>query len=217
MCNKGENTSAIYRLKVSEKYAFVQTNSKLIPYIVGENEEPFDLPENEKQIILSSHSIIKEIDTEVEMKGNASTSLMKTLISKKPSSGKPSAANTPISPTQNQLDPLFNSSSNSNSTSKQTQKGKNGHTNTQLSFDENQKPQLLSPTLNRQTSSPIGTKFALTMLGLTPSTTLHQKVQGLSECSSKSIDEGFMTQGDDISLYNNGNYMLFFCLIYLLL
>ena len=204
---------------MSEKYAFVQTNSKLIPYIVGENEEVFDLPENEKQIILSSHSIIKEIDTEVEMKGNASTSLMKTLISKKPSnpsSGKPSASNTPISPTQTQLETLFNSSNTNNST-KQLQKGKNGQTNNQTAFDEfnNQKqPPLLSPTLNRQTSSPIGTKFALTMLGLTPNATLHQKVQSLNECS-KSIDEGFMPQVDEISLYNNGNYNFFFlCFMY---
>jgi hypothetical protein len=53
VCNKGENTSAIYRLKVSEKYAFVQTHSKLVPYILGENEEAFDLPENEKEKTLT--------------------------------------------------------------------------------------------------------------------------------------------------------------------
>ena len=60
--NKNENTSAIYRLKISEKYAFVQTQSKLIAH-VSDNDSTFrggdDCKEQEEMIIFSLHSIIK--------------------------------------------------------------------------------------------------------------------------------------------------------------
>jgi hypothetical protein len=57
--NKTENTSAIYRLKVSEKYAFVQTNSKLIQNEFYDDQLFSETTENDKKIILSCHSIIK--------------------------------------------------------------------------------------------------------------------------------------------------------------
>lgn len=68
VCTKGDNTSAIYRLKVSEKYAFVQTHSRLVANIdhnnnllsfSNNNNNNTDLGENDKQIICSTHSIIK--------------------------------------------------------------------------------------------------------------------------------------------------------------
>ncbi len=66
MLAKGENTSAIYRLKVTEKYAFVQTNSRLVkaePSNTAEDDssdmsEPGKAALNEP-VIYSSHSIIK--------------------------------------------------------------------------------------------------------------------------------------------------------------
>ena len=54
---KGDNTSAIYRVKINEKYAFVQTSSKLIPF--NSDLDLFDNEENDNQLILSTHSIIK--------------------------------------------------------------------------------------------------------------------------------------------------------------
>jgi hypothetical protein len=104
VCQKGENTSAIYRMKITEKYAFVQTSSKLQASAQMDNnnlndqtnsdivvDDEHDKEEENKEqtttknsIIFSTHSIIKEIDSDVEMKGSASTSLMKTLINKKP-------------------------------------------------------------------------------------------------------------------------------------
>lgn len=70
MIQKGENTSAIYRLKITEKYAFVQTNSKLIKdfknfstNITGVSQNVItsldNQLENETEVILSTHSIIK--------------------------------------------------------------------------------------------------------------------------------------------------------------
>ncbi|CAF0760720.1 unnamed protein product [Brachionus calyciflorus] len=84
---KGEITSAIYRLKINEKYAFVQSQSKLIKNEKFEEQGSSEISNEFNQTYIHTiHSIIKEIDTEMEMKGNASTSLMKTLISKKSSS-----------------------------------------------------------------------------------------------------------------------------------
>ncbi len=85
---KGENTSAIYRLKISDKYAFVQTYSKLITRqesdelimleelqdekdqqeittkndkssFLKKNNYLSDLNSSDTEIILASHSIIK--------------------------------------------------------------------------------------------------------------------------------------------------------------
>ena len=161
------------------------------------------------------------------MKGNASTSLMKTLISKKPSNGlqtgsnllisssSTKSANTPASPVgQAQFDTVFNISpannsttalaSNSSSSSSSTPKnsshktvkhltGSNASSKTSSSLDElninvhqqqtsssaspssssssssSQQPNMALTTTSNS-SSPIGTKFALTMLGLTTNT-----------------------------------------------
>lgn len=79
---KGENTSAIYRLKITEKYAFVQTTSKLVKAETttstteGVKSEPFEIGNDvtmssdssgdqtstatdNDMVIYSSHSIIK--------------------------------------------------------------------------------------------------------------------------------------------------------------
>jgi hypothetical protein len=58
--NKGENTSAIYRLKLSDKFAFLQTQSRLLNFdhqasLSLKNEET-----DEKDLLIySTHSIIK--------------------------------------------------------------------------------------------------------------------------------------------------------------
>jgi hypothetical protein len=55
--HKYENTSSVYRFKLNDnKYAFVQTKSKLIKH-------------KTKEFIHSLHSIIRDIDTELELKG----------------------------------------------------------------------------------------------------------------------------------------------------
>ena len=66
---KGENTSAIYRLKITEKYAFVHTTSKLLKSGEIKSEPLDDMSEstttsittttNTEPVIYSSHSIIK--------------------------------------------------------------------------------------------------------------------------------------------------------------
>jgi hypothetical protein len=56
---KYENTSSVYRFKLNDnKYAFVQTKSKLIKL-------------NVREFIHSLHSIIRDIDTELELKGRS--------------------------------------------------------------------------------------------------------------------------------------------------
>ncbi|KAK7484351.1 hypothetical protein BaRGS_00024356, partial [Batillaria attramentaria] len=65
------NTSGVYRFKLQEnRYVFVQTKSKL--FYNSLNHQP--------EYIMSTHSIIRECDSEVELKGSASTSLMKSII-----------------------------------------------------------------------------------------------------------------------------------------
>lgn len=80
MLAKGENTSAIYRVKITEKYAFVQTTSKIIKRDATRSSSSADLDEfddsttatttattnnnnnnNNDKIIYSSHSIIKYV------------------------------------------------------------------------------------------------------------------------------------------------------------
>ena len=78
MLAKGENTSAIYRVKITEKYAFVQTTSKIIKRDPARSSSSADLDEfddstttkttattnnnnNNDKIIYSSHSIIKYV------------------------------------------------------------------------------------------------------------------------------------------------------------
>lgn len=72
MLAKGENTSAIYRVKITEKYAFVQTTSKILKRDAARSSSSADLDEfddstttattnNNDKIIYSSHSIIKYV------------------------------------------------------------------------------------------------------------------------------------------------------------
>ncbi|ELU05826.1 hypothetical protein CAPTEDRAFT_92183 [Capitella teleta] len=67
----GSNTSGVYRFKLQEnRYVFVQTKSKL-----------FSNPNtNKPEFIMSTHSIVRECDADTELKGSASTSLMKSII-----------------------------------------------------------------------------------------------------------------------------------------
>jgi nuclear receptor coactivator 2 len=67
----GSNTSGVYRFKLQEnRFVFVQTKSKL-----------FKNPNTSKpEFIMSTHSIVRECDAESELKGSASTSLMKSII-----------------------------------------------------------------------------------------------------------------------------------------
>lgn len=65
------NTSSVYRFKLQDnRYVFVQTRSQL--YENGNN--------GDHSFIMSTHSIIRECDSDVELKGSASTSLMKSII-----------------------------------------------------------------------------------------------------------------------------------------
>ncbi|XP_053383143.1 nuclear receptor coactivator 2-like isoform X2 [Mercenaria mercenaria] len=67
----GSNTSGVYRFKMQEsRYAFVQTKSKLFQNPINGSSE----------FIMSTHSIIRECDSDNELKGSASTSLMKSII-----------------------------------------------------------------------------------------------------------------------------------------
>ncbi|XP_074657024.1 uncharacterized protein LOC141910208 isoform X3 [Tubulanus polymorphus] len=67
----GSNTSGIYRFKLQgNRFVFVQTKSKLF------NNQMTSEPE----FIMSTHSIIRECDNDLELKGSASTSLMKSII-----------------------------------------------------------------------------------------------------------------------------------------
>ena len=60
----GGCTSGVYRFKLQEnRYVFVQTKSRLF-----------------SDSIMSMHSIIRECDNDTELKGSASTSLMKSII-----------------------------------------------------------------------------------------------------------------------------------------
>ncbi|XP_060582282.1 nuclear receptor coactivator 3-like [Ruditapes philippinarum] len=69
--NNGSNTSGVYRFKMQEsRYAFVQTKSKLFQNAINGSSE----------FIMSTHSIIRECDSDNELKGSASTSLMKSII-----------------------------------------------------------------------------------------------------------------------------------------
>ncbi|RUS76646.1 hypothetical protein EGW08_015594, partial [Elysia chlorotica] len=78
----GQNTSSIYRFKLAEnRYVFVQTKSKLF------NNNLTGKPE----YIISTHSIIRECDSEVQLKGSASTSLMKSVIGPNPGRVTPSS------------------------------------------------------------------------------------------------------------------------------
>lgn len=72
MLAKGENTSAIYRVKITGKYAFVQTTSKILKRDAERSSSSADLDEfddstttattnNNDKIIYSSHSIIKYV------------------------------------------------------------------------------------------------------------------------------------------------------------
>lgn len=54
---RGENTSAIYRVKITDKYAFVQTSSKLVNF--NPDIDTYEVEDNDNQIIFSTHSIIK--------------------------------------------------------------------------------------------------------------------------------------------------------------
>ncbi|XP_050406274.1 nuclear receptor coactivator 2 isoform X2 [Patella vulgata] len=75
----GSNTSSVYRFKLLEgKYVFVQTKSKLFSNPIS----------NEAEFVMSTHSIIRECDSEVELKGSASTSLMKSIIGPSGSSNR---------------------------------------------------------------------------------------------------------------------------------
>ncbi|VDI35698.1 nuclear receptor coactivator 2 [Mytilus galloprovincialis] len=66
----GSNTSSVYRFKFQDnRYFFVQSKSKI-----------FRSDNCEQDFILSTHSIIRECDSENELKGSASTSLMKSII-----------------------------------------------------------------------------------------------------------------------------------------
>ena len=56
VCSKKENISAIYRLKIGDKHAFVNTSSKLIDEMV---DPKWQIDENDKTLIYSVHSIIK--------------------------------------------------------------------------------------------------------------------------------------------------------------
>lgn len=67
----GSNTSGVYRFKMQEnRYAFVQTKSKLFQNRISGTSE----------FIMSTHSIIRECDSDNELKGSASASLMKSII-----------------------------------------------------------------------------------------------------------------------------------------
>lgn len=159
---KSENTSAIYRLKINEKYAFLQTQSKMISKRIDQNINFDKERNNDEPVICSIHSIIKEIDTDVEMKGNASTSLMKTLISKKPASGKSDSASSKADQKPNK------NSANLNNFLK-TLVIEEPSTNKAQSKSDSTKPStgiITSPPNKLSAESPVGTQFALTMLGL---------------------------------------------------
>ncbi|XP_076457101.1 uncharacterized protein LOC143291220 isoform X2 [Babylonia areolata] len=70
VANNGSNTSGVYRFKLQDNhYVFVQTKSKMF---FGANQSP--------EYTISTHCIIRECDSEGELKGSASTSLMKSLV-----------------------------------------------------------------------------------------------------------------------------------------
>ena len=145
------------------------------------------------------------------MKGNASTSLMKTLISKKPSNcgsnllisknqqhQQQQQSNTPLSPT-NELSSSCNTSPNALTTSTSSkihQKSSGSKTPSQSNYEQQQATSNTTPTSllhqsissssnsdsspskllsistnsnqgSPSSSSPMGTRFAITMLGLT--------------------------------------------------
>ena len=71
----GGNTSSVYRFKLQDnRYVFVQTKSKLF---TNKNN-------GDNDFVMSTHSIIRECDTENELKGSASSSLMKSIIGNSP-------------------------------------------------------------------------------------------------------------------------------------
>ena len=131
------------------------------------------------------------------MKGNASTSLMKTLISKKPSNGIVSGSsllisknqqqsNSPVSPTNEKavnlsptsLTKLSQKTGKSGTSltfeASNVQQQNNANTSSQSVSNSESSPSLLSISVNNQipstSCSPIGTRFAFTMLGLTANT-----------------------------------------------
>ncbi|CAH1773628.1 unnamed protein product [Owenia fusiformis] len=69
--NPTNHTSSVYRFKLRDnKYVFVQTKSRLFSKPVT----------SEPEFVMSTHSIIRECDSDIELKGSASTSLMKSII-----------------------------------------------------------------------------------------------------------------------------------------
>lgn len=71
MLKTKSNTSSVYRFKLQDnRYVFVQTRSQLHEYSNN----------GDQRFIMSTHSIIRECDSDVELKGSASTSLMKSII-----------------------------------------------------------------------------------------------------------------------------------------
>ncbi|KAH9496215.1 hypothetical protein Btru_010515 [Bulinus truncatus] len=81
----GQSTSGVYRFKLAEnRYVFIQTKSTLFNNHVT----------NEPEFIMSTHSIIRyECDSDLELKGSASTSLMKSIIGQTANS-RPASTNT---------------------------------------------------------------------------------------------------------------------------
>ena len=175
------------------------------------------------------------------MKGNASTSLMKTLISKKPMNGITSGASSllisknqsvtpatmPISPTStNQFEAITSISPTSKLTQKQSIKNGNSNLNLNLTnveplniLQQQNSDSLLSISVNNsQTSSsspssnsPIGTRFALTMLGLTNNANksdqnLFQRTQRLSDNSSKGMTQEDVSSDNLCQVIKNGNF-----------
>lgn len=150
------------------------------------------------------------------MKGNASTSLMKTLISKKPTNGIASNTSsllvsknqshtptgTPISPTStNNSEAITSMSPTSKLSQKQLVKNTNleplnvvqyPNSDSLLSISVNS-GQASSPSSN----SPIGTKFALTMLGLTNNT--NKSDQNLFQRTQRDNSSKCVTQEDGSS------------------
>ena len=91
------------------------------------------------------------------MKGNASTSLMKTLIGKKPSLGLPNYSQSCFKP-ENRL-----KSSNMNNLIESLEEDESNVYKSNQPKSPSNKP--VSPA-RKTPLSPIGTKFALTMLGV---------------------------------------------------
>jgi hypothetical protein len=162
------------------------------------------------------------------MKGNASTSLMKTLISKKPTNGITSntssllvsknqshtSTGTPISPTSANNSEAINSMS---PTSKLSQKQlvKNSNLEPLNIVHHSNSDSLLSISVNSgqasspSSNSPIGTKFALTMLGLTNNTNksdqnIFQRTQ--RENSSKCVTQDDGSSDNLSQVIKNGIY-----------